>query len=336
MAHEFVSGFFVREPAWHGLGTVLPDYLPLDTEEQIQAAMKLAGHDFTLDARPVFVRDSITQNLAAGWQAFVKRMPGNVSDGTILHIAKDSYQTVGNRECWGIMQALIGQGMKLETAVVLRRGAVCSLLAWLPEPIRIAGDDSDTLPFYNLKWAHDGSGAVSGRATSVRVVCMNTLSAAEIEGRSRGTEFDFTIRHTKNAVARVEDAKLALHGLRAAHAEYVELANELAEQAITDSQLDLFIRQFIPSPDASVEISDRVREHIEDARGAVRGLFDDANPTIPPAHKRTAYGLMLAGVEYLDHIRAYRSDESRFGRSLLREEPAKAKLRTLIKEVVAA
>jgi hypothetical protein len=125
---------------------VFPDYLPLDTEDQIQAAMELAGHNFVLRNASVTVDGTLT----SGWQAFVKDMPGHPTDSTALHIAKDSYQIVGNRECWGIMLALIGQGMKLETAVTFRHGAVCSLLSWLPEPVRIKGDDSDTLPFTDL------------------------------------------------------------------------------------------------------------------------------------------------------------------------------------------
>ena len=43
MGHYFDSGFFVREPAWHGLGAVLPDW-PGTFEE----ARELSGRDSKL------------------------------------------------------------------------------------------------------------------------------------------------------------------------------------------------------------------------------------------------------------------------------------------------
>src|SRR5208282_4420482 len=165
MPAEFEQGFLVRQPAWHGLGTVLPDFLPLGTEEEIQHAMKLAGHNFTISPRPIYAEGNA---VIEGWQRLEKVMQGDQSDGAILHVAKDSYTAVDNRYCWDLMAKIVGQGMKLETAITLRGGAVCSLLAWLNEPVRILNDDSDTLPYFNLSWAHDGSGGINGRPTEVR------------------------------------------------------------------------------------------------------------------------------------------------------------------------
>src|SRR5207302_3632849 len=150
MAHEFVSGFFVREPAWHELGTVIPDYLPLKTEGDIEAAMRLAGHDFEVFPQDTYIlrtaNDASSYQRQDGWKAFTKRMPGDPTDGALLHVARESYTAVSNRACWELMRDIIGEGLRMETAVTLRGGAVCSLLAWLNEPVRVTGDDSDLLP----------------------------------------------------------------------------------------------------------------------------------------------------------------------------------------------
>jgi hypothetical protein len=74
--------------------------------------------------------------------------------------------------------------------------------------------------------------------------------------------------------------------------------------------------------------------NIEEARNSVRGYLN--SKTTPDAHRHTAYGLMQAGIEYLDHGRRAHSDQTRFTRSMLRPEPAKAKLAKLIKDCVAA
>lgn len=326
MPAYFDTGFMVREPAWHGLGVVLDDYPGRDE------AMRLAGHDFIVEEQAVTVGGIE----AKGWKALTKSVPAEIRDedpthGNILNITKESYGTVQNSVGWDIVDALVGEGAKYETGLTLRDGAVCCVLAWLDEPVTIPGDNSPVLPFVNVAWTHDGSGAITSRATSIRVVCWNTQSAAEAQGKRLGT--DFTFRHTKNVMARIEDAKMALQGVRLAHAEYVELASELATIPITAAQREVFVTEFIPMPPEAL-LSDRVMGNVEAARQGVRALFD--GPTVPDDHRFTAYGLHLAGGEYLDHLRGARSPETRFGRSLLRNEPAKAKLTRLIREVAVA
>ena len=46
--HEFESGFFVHQPAWHGLGTVLDD------APNIETAIIKAGLDWKVLERPLF------------------------------------------------------------------------------------------------------------------------------------------------------------------------------------------------------------------------------------------------------------------------------------------
>jgi phage/plasmid-like protein (TIGR03299 family) len=321
MPAYFDQGFMVREPAWHGLGIVLEDYPGRET------AMELAGHNFTVIERPVEVVGKVRNKVADGWKALVKS-----GSGEILQIVKDSYGVVQNDACWDIVDAIVDvPEVKYETGITMKGGAVCSVLAWLDEPVTIPGDDSPLLPFLNVSWSHDGSSAVSARSTSIRVVCWNTQSMAEAEGKRHGT--DFTFRHTKNVNNRIAEARTAIQGMRSAHAEYVELARELGRQPVTREQRELFIAAFLPMPEEAL-ISDRVKANVEEGRAAVRRLFE--GPTIPEAHSLTAYGLHLAGVEYLDHLRGARNAETKYGRSLLRNEPAKVKLGKLIREVIAA
>ena len=77
----------------------------------------------------------------------------------------------------------------------------------------------------------------------------------------------------------------------------------------------------------------RVQNNVERAVASAKALFN--GKTIPEEHRLTAYGLHMAGVEYLDHVRKAQSDATRVGRSLLRDEPAKARLSSLVREVVA-
>jgi len=328
MPDYFEQGFFVREPAWHSMGTVLSDY---PGREQ---AMELAGHNFEIVERPLYsplkVGDEQSVRLD-DWKALVKSMPGDETDGLVMQVARASYGVVQNSTGWDIIDALVGEGIKYETGITLKGGAVLSVLGWLDEPITIPGDDSQIFPWVNVSWTHDGSGALSARPTSIRTVCWNTQSAAEALGRRTNTEFVF--RHSKNVMDRIEDAKLAMQGIRDSHEEYAELARELATIPVTENQRELFVTQFLPMPPEAL-ISDTVERNVETARAAVRALFD--GPTVPDDHRFTAYGLHLAGGEYLDHLRGYRSADTLYGRQLLRSEPAKAKMTKLIREVAKA
>ena len=120
-------------------------------------------------------------------------------------------------------------------------------------------------------------------------------------------------------------------GLRKDADAFIELGNELAAIPVTDVQRELFVQRFVPEPVADV-VSDRVRQNIADARTAVRGIFD--SPTIPEVHRNTAYGLVTAGVEYLDHLRGARNSDTYLGRTLLRDESLKSRLIPMVRELV--
>lgn len=349
MPAEFEQGFFVRVPAWHGLGVVLDEY------PGREEAMNLAGHNWDvleLDTLRVSIPNDVLvganqphnedgSGIARrlnGWKAHVR------SDNLeLLHVSRESFERIPNGVAYDFAEVLLDQGFKYETGITLKGGALCALTLKLDEPITIHGDDSVTLPYLGLSWAHDGSASLRGRSTSVRQVCANTVAASEAEGSRLGT--DFSIRHTKNWKARVEDARKAIKGVRQDIESYRTVMDDLASIPVTALQRELFSRAVVLDQTVSAvsrfkgdvaagNYSARVQKNVEEASSAVLAIFN--GPTIPETHKLTAYGLHLAGVEYLDHIRGYRTKDSYVGRTLLRHEPAKARLGKLIREVAAA
>ena len=113
---------------------------------------------------------------------------------------------------------------------------------------------------------------------------------------------------------------------------YTELAQELLGITITGKQRELFITEFIPMPPAGL-VTDRVARNVEEARQALRMILE-SKTTEQVAH--TGYGLVQAAGEYLDHVRAARSWETRLNRTLIRPEPLKHRALSLIRDVVAA
>jgi phage/plasmid-like protein (TIGR03299 family) len=348
MSAYFEAGFSVREPMWHGLGKVLEEY-PGREQAEVDA-----GHDFVVVEKKIVMlgepigidadlpdsyaslgSDYFEADAVGGWKSLVYQATreDDPLDGNLLHVARADWTVIQNSTGWDIAEAMISdeKTAKFETGITLKGGAICSILFWLDEPVTIPGDNSPILPFGNVSWAHDGSGSMRARATSIRTVCWNTQSAAEAQGKAYGTEYVF--RHTKNVMERIEEAKLAMRGIRGEHEEFVEIARELAKIPVTKKQRSLFVSGLIPMPEEAL-ISDRVKANVEEARSRVHELFE--GETIPEEHRLTGWGLFNAGTEYLDHVRGWRNPETRYGRSILRPEPAKAKLGTLIREVVKA
>jgi phage/plasmid-like protein (TIGR03299 family) len=161
----------------------------------------------------------------------------------------------------------------------------------------------------------------------VRIVCANTFRAAELEGERTGATFSFI--HKSSWRNRLDEARQAVRGARTEIHRYRELARELLAIPITAQQREVFITEFIPTPPQGL-ITDRVARNVEEARNALRLLFQSAtNEHIAS----TAYGLVQASGEYLDHVRTARSWETRLNRTLIRPEPLKHRALRLIREI---
>lgn len=354
MPAYFDTGFSVREPMWHGLGSVLDQY-PSDWTE----ARKLAGLEWepmTVPGYNVVPREQV-ELLAESYGLTALDLLADrpsweiLADGRVLVpapdrqgiVRSDTFDSLGNasdqfsliyhHQMGEIIEALVGEGAKFETAGSVRGGRQVWALAYLDEPFTVPGDDTEHLPFLALLNSHDGSGACQVVKTAVRVVCWNTFQMALADGARSGRRY--VIRHVGDVTARVEEAKAALAGLREDTVEYLALAEELSAIRIDDARVTMFLSEFLPSPRENGEVcSDRVHENVERARSMFRAIYNDSVTT--DAVRGNGFGLLQASTEYLDHVRDFRSQDSYLGRSILRAEPAKAMALRTIRGLVTA
>jgi phage/plasmid-like protein (TIGR03299 family) len=321
------SMFSVRQMPWHREGTILEDY-PGDWD----TARKLAGLDWDPVPATVYAAARADDDNGpvlepvAGWKAISRS-----DTGAILSINKDTYTVIDHGEMGEIVEAVLAQpNVKWETAGVLDDGRSVWCLALLDEPVELPGDISVTLPYLAITNRHDGTAACALRATAVRIVCANTFRAAELEGARTGATFSFI--HKSSWRNRIEEARQAVTGARTEIQRYTELAQELLGVAITPPQRELFVTEFIPMPPRGL-VTDRVARNVEEARQALRLIFESKTTEQVAG---TAYGLVQASGEYLDHVRTARSWETRLNRTLIRPEPLKHRALALIREITAA
>jgi phage/plasmid-like protein (TIGR03299 family) len=317
------SMFSVRQMPWHQEGIILGDYPGTWAEARV-----LAGLDWDPVTTEVYAVTGINPDGTphyepiAGWKAISRS-----DTGTVLSINKDSYTVIDHGEMGEIVEAVLAQpNIHWETAGVLDSGRAVWCLALLDEPVKLPGDDSPTLPYLAITNRHDGTAACALRATAVRIVCANTFRAAELEGERTGATFSFI--HKSNWRDRIEEARRAVTGARAEMRRYTELLGI----PVTRTQRELFVTEFIPMPPAGL-VTDRVARNVEEARAALRLIFESKTTEQVAG---TAYGLMQAAGEYLDHVRNARSWETRLNRTLIRPEPLKHRALSLIRDVVSA
>lgn len=208
MAHMIENNMisYKNETPWHGLG------VRVDPNATGAEMLKSAGMGWTVQRRTLAMRgfnadgtlntaDMLTEPLK-GFKAIVRNDTNHV-----FCIPTAKYNVVQNTEIVDIFREYCEAGhASMETVGAIRNGAVVWALAKLNGGSDAVLKGGDALKGYLLMaTAHDGTIKTIGKATSVRVVCNNTLGAALV-GKS-----DFGLKHSaKWTEERKEEAKIAM------------------------------------------------------------------------------------------------------------------------------
>jgi hypothetical protein len=148
--------------------------------------------------------------------------------------------------------------------------------------------------------SHDGSKALMGMITPVRVVCQNTLNAALGQKSNQ-----FKIYHRKNFQSKKEEAAKILGLASAFYDDLQTVMDTLAEQQVTKTYVEGFVNALMPST------KDEVSTRTENRRNQITHLFSNGRGN----NGETKWDLFNAVTEYVDHHSAGRVTESRMDRS---------------------
>lgn len=209
MSANFETGFFVRVPAWHGLGTVITE--APDSRSAIVAAgldWKVLQQEATINVNGVDIPTGFICNYRD-------------RDNKVFGMITDRYHPVQNDEAFNFTDSLIDSGeVRYETAGAIDGGKTVWMLAKMPKT-SILGDDVE--PFLLFSNSHDGKKGCRVTMTPTRVVCQNTLNYAF--NHSNNT---WSFNHTGDIQAKLEEAR---HTLTKAK-EYMSGLNNSAEELV--------------------------------------------------------------------------------------------------------
>lgn len=181
---------YFGEAPWHRLGT------RLDNPATAADAIEAAGLDYQVSL----------VSLVTEQQAAVPQRKGVVRDdsGQVLGTVGNSYVPIQNSEAFQFLDSVVADGgLCYHTAGALGRGERIWMLAELPGHIRVKNTEDVTEKFLLLHNSHDGSSSLRVHFTPIRVVCQNTLTIAEWNGRGKGV----SIRHRGNLDSRIQEAQ---------------------------------------------------------------------------------------------------------------------------------
>jgi len=283
-----------REKPWHGMGR------SVEAAPTSEDAIRLAGLDWDVVSQPIYLADGT-------------KVEGNVanvrsSDNKPLGIVGERYQIVQNTEAFSFTDALLGEGVKYETAGSLKEGKIIWLLAKLPNKYEILGDKVD--PYVVFTNTHDGSGAVRVALTPVRVVCNNTLNLA-----LRTAKRTWSARHTGSIQNKLDEAMLTLKLADNYMNAQRETFEELYKVKMDDVSLKRTINNLIPINET---MSTRQLENAKIIRMDIISRYNNA-PDLKVLDK-TGARFIQAVADSVDHITPLRNtrnyQENKFKRTI--------------------
>ena len=308
MAHELESNPItgeasfasLREPAWHGLGTVFSD--EVNTAKMLELA-KLNNWNVRLEN--VTMPSTLTSDKE--YLYVVRDNPFIAEQNDVLGVVGERYRVLQNEELFSFGDNLLHGGGRWETAGSLKGGRqVFGSIALERETVLDPEGVSDVVKSYLLvNTSHDGSIAIQASITPVRVVCANTLALAL--GAKRGKNAikqTFKIRHTQTAGGKVQAAREAL-GLATAYLNAFDtVANDLFQAKITDQKFNDILLTAYPKPDeASKAATTRWTNKIDVINDIYKG---QTNFMIAGS----AWGALNAMTERIDWYRNARGENS--------------------------
>ena len=280
MAANVESMFYVRETPWHGLGTRVKE------APSSKDALIYAGLDWKVIQEPVYTE---SQELIEGYKANVRD-----SDRRVLGVVTDRYKVIQNEEAFAFTDALLGEGVRYETAGSLQGGKKVWRLARMPHEYIITGERIS--PYLLFSNTHDGSGAIKVALTPIRVVCNNTLNLALSTAKR-----SWSMIHTGDIQGKLQEAKdtllLADRYMDSLGKEF----ENLRMKSMTDKQVMEYIEVLLPVEEDGTMKQKRNIEHL---REDLKMRYFDA-PDLQDVGKN-AYRFINAVSDFATHAQPLR------------------------------
>jgi len=297
MAHLVQTMAYTNATPWHGLGN------PLPARQPIEVWAEQAGMAWQIQESPVrFLADSIGS--LGSIHSFPEQKVLYRSDTKeALSVVSQRYQVVQPQEVLEFYRDLTEiSGYELETAGVLKGGRKFWALARTGQSTALKGNDVVN-GYLLLATSCDGTLATTATPTTVRVVCNNTLSIA-VNGASQAIKVPHRSRFEPQAVKQQLGIAVSQWD------GFMYQMRTLAERKVKSHEaMNYFLRVLCDVQPGAADLSNLANER---ALKKVQALYEGhGHGAELEAAKGTAWGLLNAVTEYVDHQKQARSPDHR-------------------------
>ena len=300
MAHLLQSMAYVGQTPWHELGNQLP------AKQPIEVWAREAGMDWTIRESPVrYMADQV--GALGSIMTFEDQKVLYRSDTKApLSVVSGRYQVVQPKEVLEFYRDLSEvSGYELETAGVLKAGRKFWALARTGKSSALKGNDVVN-GYLLLATSCDGTLATTATPTTIRVVCNNTLSIA-----LSGATSAIKVPHSTSFDAQAVKKQL---GIAVSQWDsFMYRMKTLAERKVKNHESMNFFLKLLCEPEGVSSATGASGAMVnERALKKVQAMYEGQGRGAElQAAKGTAWGLLSAVTEFVDHERRARSSEYR-------------------------
>lgn len=295
--HLVQSMAWTGQQPWHGLGNQLAPKQP------IEVWARQAGMDWTIESAEVRYVSGSSSNLGSIHAFPEQRVLYRSDTKEPLSVVSSRYQVVQPKDILEFYRDLTEvSGFELETAGVLREGKKLWALARTGQSVSLKGTDTVN-GYLLLATACDGTLATTAQFTSIRVVCQNTLQIAL--GDAAGA---VKVPHRSQFDAQAVKRQL---GVAVSSWEgFMARMKALSECKVNDTMAEKFFQRVLTYPTGGSGMPMQATN--DRAIKAVQSLYAGGGmgATLASASS-TAWGLVNAVTQHVDHSRRARSDDHR-------------------------
>ncbi|WP_339847990.1 DUF932 domain-containing protein [uncultured Halopseudomonas sp.] len=297
MAHQIENMAFVGATPWHGLGSQLSQNQPLEVWQHE------AGMDWQIEESPVRFMSDSAAHLGSIHSYPEQKVLYRSDTKAPLSVVSQRYKVVQPFDVLEFYRDLTEYaGYELETAGVLKGGRKFWALARTGQASVLKGNDMVS-GYLLLATSCDGSLATVATPTTVRVVCNNTLAIA-VNGSAESIRVPHNTEFNPQAVKRQLGVSVSQWD------DFMYRMKVLSERKVNTGEALGYFLQVICDTEKDVANRRELTQHR--ALQKVQELYSGKGrgSHMESAHN-TAWGLLNAVTEYVDHDKRARSVDHR-------------------------
>lgn len=297
-----------RRLPWAGIATGQA----VDEKELLTSAEMLEkfGLNWDVDTEPMFVKrgNKFVQHPRA-------RSVFRTDNMDPIGVVRSHYETFANQDVFAMGDAIVEEGKGRWTQAGMQGDGVRVFMTMLLDNFTVLdGDPFEMYLFFRT--GHDGGASLGAHVVPFDVGCLNQTAIAKAKAK-----MSWNIQHTSSMREKVADAQASLRMVADYQKDLQATVSRLALKKVTPARAKSLLDELIPNRRSR---RDKMIEDILQVHAI--------SPTVAP-YKGTAYGLLKAVTEYMDHVKPQRSDNARFEAIMWGEG---AKIRANLAHAIAA